>query len=313
MRSRAGCRRCLIRDRLRTPAWRQETQEPVGVRTGGWLLDTRVIGRLSSFSFSERHIHVVIASGTALLLGASDVLAQAPETLSDVSGQLAPLAVHLGRLLVVATILESALAIVFQWRVFRTLFNARAVKAPITVLAALVVVSTGPYDPFQDILKEARATTAVNGNWATCLMSAFILAGGTAGVNRLLRALGFRAASDDVSLPVPRSDEEAWISVTVRSGTSARLTKSVQVLIEPLPESSPQGSTLVAILDTRSRWRAAADAMLARSNRYPPSGGYVVRASQDYVISVHPDGSEPTELFKGRFAPRAVVDFHVNL
>ncbi|WID95152.1 hypothetical protein QO058_20450 [Bosea vestrisii] len=115
-------------------------------------------------------------SAAFLVCGTSAVLAQGAAQ-PGVADQLAPLIVHLGRLLVVATLLECALAIIFQWRIFRILFAEKAVKVPLAVLAALIVVNMVSYDPFYAILKDAQATQAAQGNWVTYLMSALVLAG----------------------------------------------------------------------------------------------------------------------------------------
>ncbi|WP_131860354.1 hypothetical protein [Bosea sp. BK604] len=239
------------------------------------------------------------------------MLADSPAA-PGVADQLSPLIVHLGRLLVVATLLECALAIIFQWRIFRILFAEKAVKVPLAVLAALIIVNTVSYDPFYAILKDAQATQAAQGNWVTYLMSALVLAGGTAGVNRLFQAMGFRAVASEVPAPAPRNDGEAWISVSVkRQDLTSR--EAVQVLVEQLPNEQHAGAALAAVIDPRSPRRLAWEALLARPNRYPPNGGHVVSSNQPYVISVKLETGNSIVLHRGSFAPRAVVDFTVTI
>ncbi|WID95153.1 hypothetical protein QO058_20455 [Bosea vestrisii] len=131
-------------------------------------------------------------------------------------------------------------------------------------------------------------------------------------MNRLFQALGLRAVASEVPAPAPRNDGEAWISVSVnRQDRNSR--EAVHVLVEQLPAGEPAGSGLAAVIDTKSRRRLAWDAFRTRSNRYPPSGGHVVRSNQPYVISVKAEKGDPVVLHRGSFAPRAVVDFVVTI
>ena len=249
-----------------------------------------------------------IATSAAFLLGCTSTALAQGAAQPGVADQLAPLIVHLGRLLVVATLLECALAIIFQWRIFRIVFAEKAVKVPLAVLAALIIVNMVSYDPFFAILKDAQATRAAQGNWVTYLMSALVLAGGTAGVNRLFQALGLRSVTSEAPAPAPVNDGDAWISVSInRQDQTSR--EAVHILVEQLPIGEPVGAALAAVIDPRSPRRLAWDAFRARSNRYPPSGGHVVRSNQPYAISVKLEKGEPVLLHRGSFAPRAVVDF----
>ncbi len=56
------------------------------------------------------------------------------------------------QLLAVVLVLEPALAALFQWRVYRMAFNARALKTPIMFVVGLLIVMVAQYNPMDQIL-----------------------------------------------------------------------------------------------------------------------------------------------------------------
>jgi hypothetical protein len=156
---------------------------------------------------------VVVLQG-AMLLAAAAALAQSPADAGGPGlGNSQKLLEAMLGLFVAATVVEFALSALFQWRLYRELFNGRAVKTVVTVAVCLVIVKTNNYDIFARIMADAGGSGAQS--WLSVWLSAFILAGGSAGVNRLLRSLGFRPPAD---LPPDRPappETQAWVSVRV--------------------------------------------------------------------------------------------------
>lgn len=231
------------------------------------------------------------------------------------------LAKEMAGLFVVATLLEFALAVIFQWRLYRLFFNARATKTLVTVAAALLLVNVFDYPIFERIIEAAGATAgkadpaAAAGAWASfsTFLSALVLSGGSAGVNQLMRNLGLRASEAEQPTPQPVNDAEAWVSVTVRPGEGKdNITVRLESLQSPPPANLPP---VAALIDQRKALTRAVEMLFASSRRWPPSGGKVVESNKDYCISVTWDevvngavvGRTKT-VFAGRFAPRAVID-----
>jgi hypothetical protein len=123
-------------------------------------------------------------------------------------------------LFVLAVILESGLAVIFNWRPFLQVFDARGVKTIVSLLFALLIVWKFDLD---------IATQLINVLWDSryeqsgvgMFVSALVLAGGSSGVNTLLVALGFRSLksveSTTPNLPrrkpgSPSSCNAAWRS-----------------------------------------------------------------------------------------------------
>lgn len=231
------------------------------------------------------------------------------------------LAKEMAGLFVVATLLEFALAVIFQWRVYRLFFNARATKTLVTVAAALLLVKVFDYPIFERIIEAAGASGGAANPAAetgalssfSAFLSALVLSGGSAGINQLMRNLGLRAPEVEQPAPQPANDNEAWVSVTVRPSEGK---DNITVRLEsrqspPAPGLPP----VAALIDQRKALTRAAEMLFASSRRWPPSGGKVVESNKDYCISVAWDEIEngvvvgkTKTVFAGRFAPRAVVD-----
>jgi len=96
---------------------------------------------------------------------------------------------------VLALLLESAFALLFNWRLFLEFFAGKAWRTPIMFVGALLVVEAfnlGPHARLFDAYNPASGGARSAGSWFTAILTAMVLAGGSAGVNRILVALGFR-------------------------------------------------------------------------------------------------------------------------
>lgn len=228
-------------------------------------------------------------------------------------------------LFVVVTLLESAMATIFQWRVYRVLFNARGFKTVIMVALGWLVVKAFDYDVFARILAlSGQSPNAVKDNGLTLqitgfsgFLSALIMAGGSAGINRLLRTFGFRSASSEAEAPPPLDATEAWISVTVRR---QRLTGPANVLIEEATGGpDPSTPACMGVIESRPALARVLDALFANQARVPGYGGRKVKANTVYTIWVTGHASPQAgsseagpeirqKVYHGAFASRAVID-----
>ena len=119
-------------------------------------------------------------------------------------------------LFVLALLLESGLAVLFRWRPFLMYFDGRGVKTVVSVGFALLFVWSFDMDIVTDLVNaySQRATPFQRGIEGF-LITALIVAGGSAAVNNILVALGFRSVVThaDIAPQPPRT--EGWISVTL--------------------------------------------------------------------------------------------------
>ncbi len=216
--------------------------------------------------------------------------------------------------LVVATVLESALTVLFNWRVYRIVLNRRAWKTIFMVAAAAAVVWGFGYDPVGWILVLVGAAGEATGAESR-ILSALFLAGGTSGVNSVLRRLGFRSPIRDEPAPT-LADTDAWFSVTL---VRREAVGPVAVHLEELSADAP-GEPLLAVVDDDWAVRRAFRTLFAQPLRFPSYGGRTVAAGRPCRIVVKgmrkADGDrlEPFEktVWQGRFAPRAIADFHAE-
>lgn len=232
-------------------------------------------------------------------------------------------------LFIVVTILESAMSTIFQWRVYRMLFNARAVKTIFMIAAGWGVVRLFDYDVFSRILALAGVgkaevladTLKVSSSGYSVFLSSLVLAGGSAGINTLMQALGFRSAVQGEAQAPPLKEDEAWVSITIRR---KRAIGAVLVHMDEIAAPKQESPSLLGVLDDRWAITKVFEMLLATPGRVPSYGGRKVKVGQSYRISasgirVAESGAgaapEPfqAEIYVGRFASRAVIDLVVTI
>jgi len=114
-------------------------------------------------------------------------------------------------LIALALVLESGLAIIFNWRPFVETFNARAVRPLVALVVALIVVFTFHLDLLSALIG-AVSTETLAAPTTGLILTAMVIAGGSAGMNSLLVGLGFREVKTPETAPKP-PPTKAWISV----------------------------------------------------------------------------------------------------
>jgi len=224
---------------------------------------------------------------------------------------------------VLSLLMESAFAMLFNWRVFQEFFVGRAWRTIIMFAVSLLVVRQFNLDLLASLFDAYQGTgrEPVRQSWTTSILTAMIIGGGSAGVNRLFVALGFRSQ-------MPKVEEEqrtlttrnlAYISVTVSGRTVGR-----QYRVEIVESECTGLPNLVGIIakEKRARLRGL---LFASSGRFPRSGGHALDASRCYRISVTDmnamvifdmDGrmiKTPQDAAPYRFKAGAIIDFDVPL
>ena len=233
-------------------------------------------------------------------------------------------------LFVMAVVLESAFAVIFNWRIFLAYFSTKGVKTIVMVVVSLILVYAFNLDVVASLIAAYRLPAASGAPLDTSLFAteaakvsgtvskvttALVLAGGSAGVHNLMYALGFRSNREAEIEPTPPQDE-AWVAVKVKRVNAVG---QVQVVVSKV-DTMPQGvDTPPAIAGSIgfSRPRLS-DLLLRNIDRFPQNGGYVVKPNEPYRILVEgadKNGTTITRLGDRYyvFAPRAIVDFQVEI
>lgn len=179
------------------------------------------------------------------------------------------------KLFILAVLLESALALLFNWRPFVATLDGRAVKPLISFGAALIVVFAFGLDDLEELL-EAYGSSPITGDGerVSQIIEAMIIAGGSNGVNTMLRTLGFRAIPSAEAEPLP-PPSQAWLSVSLHRVNAVG---PVQVVAAP-------GGELGTIHGTM-RKRGLASFFLRDRGRLPQSGGKPVKPDSKIAVTV---------------------------
>lgn len=219
-------------------------------------------------------------------------------------------------LFVLAAILESALAWFFNLSFIANVFNGRSVK-PIISCALALAVTYG----FQSILlidlfaKYGYDTTGSDAHFLCRLIESLVLAGGSAGVNRLLRNLGIRPIDPVAERNPTPQPLDAWIAVIhhrdhntgpvdVEIGTSAADGSTTWMIAGQVTGGTP--------LTGFARW------LLRDRSRFPRTGGYVVTPGTPIQVRLSWTKTDGTVIVSPAWGPyaladRAIVDIDLTL
>jgi len=265
---------------------------------------------------------IVLGAGTAYPQDGSpdpaSTLAQA-RTLMETGPIAAASFSSLIILFVLAVLIESALAVIFNWRLFLEMFNGRGVKTLVAILVSWVVVVT--FDLDQKVFEALLAAYGITGEQTDrtigIILTTLILAGGSGGVNRILVALGYREKIDNKPR-VPKAPKgEAWIAVRFRRD---KATGPIEVKLQKLGQrtaSSPP--ELAAIVAPVGFWYRLWSVFFLDRNRFPPTAGESVKPGFEYQIRIDARDAQgkriPCALDDRTycFADGAVIDFDITL
>lgn len=220
-------------------------------------------------------------------------------------------------LFVMAVLIESALAVIFNWRLFLELFYGRGVKTLVMIAVSALVVWTFNIDVVQTMLvKFGFSGTNENAEPLSRFLTALILAGGSAGVYQVFVALGYRQPRKPEDVQPKPKKEKAWISVKVLRKTA---TGCVYVRItEAGPATQDSPPQLAGVVAPTGFWATVKSVFLLDPDRFPKAGGFEVDSSKQYQIDVSArdlDGGALQADINGiyAFAPGAIIDFRTTL
>lgn len=212
-------------------------------------------------------------------------------------------------LFVLAVLLESALALIFNWRPFVENLVPRSVKPMVALGVALLFVWTFHLDITTALVNAVQDTTFAPGVEGK-ILTAMIIAGGSSGVNNMLQALGFRQVRTPENVTPKPPPNKAFISVR------AIAPKAGQPAVEgPLSVYfGEQGATpaqLLGVIAGRSQ-KNAFSWMVADRGRLPNYGGHTVDDfTKVYTLTVKTaDGK--TDVYTTppfRLAAGSMIDF----
>jgi hypothetical protein len=215
---------------------------------------------------------------------------------------------------VVALLLESGLTVLFNWRPFLMLFDARGARTVVSVIFAYIFVRAFHLNIVQDLVV-AYTSQPINdqtsSKFASEFISALILAGGSSGVNKLLVAMGYRemkTAEQVVSKPPP---QVAWIAVAL---TRRNAKGPVHVMV------GQNGAQAVAAgtITSSSRLMGLFGYFIRDYGRFPPSGGHQVDPDVPVTVQLigedqnHQPLASKTWAVPG-LAKGAIVDIRLEL
>jgi hypothetical protein len=188
-----------------------------------------------------------------------------------------PSFIALFTLFILAVLMESALALLFNWRPFVETFNSRGVKPLIAFVVAYVFVSQFRLDIITG-LTNIYTKQSYPSSLLGVVLTAMIVAGGSSGVNNLMQTLGFRQVRDSAAPPPKPPPSTGWISVKLKRNKSIG---PVDVLVTLVGTATSALGTIRG-----GRWTNwLADLFLKDANRYPPELGHALAPGQ-YTIQL---------------------------
>lgn len=143
------------------------------------------------------------------------------------------------------------------------------------------------------------------------VLTGLVLAGGSAGVNNILKALGFRSLQgDEVRLPRPRPTE-AWLAVSLKRKKS--IDGPVQVFLTRDNEGERLIGTITGMKAPRILARLRTNPM-----RYPTVAGFPVPADSTVIVQLRdptlPSGQDKSDSWGPyTIAGGAIIDFDLVL
>lgn len=213
-------------------------------------------------------------------------------------------------LFVVAVLLEWALALLFNWRVFLTYFDSRGAKTVVSFGVALTLVNAFGLDIMGHMVRVLWNPTVAS-DWLTNTLSAMVLAGGSSAVNSLMVTLGFRSVRTAETVQVRPPPTKAWLAVRfVRD-------QAVDGPVEFQLQSGQGGYVSLYVFHRKDRRPPFLRWLLRDPLRFPGSGGYSLAPGEQYKVRLVGHGIDGREVAQemGPFtlAPGAIYDIEATL
>ena len=204
-------------------------------------------------------------------------------------------------LLVLATVLESALAILFNWRPFVETFNSRAVKPVVSFVVSLAVVYMFDLDLMTTLAKLIQPNVPPLDN-AGHVLTAMVIAGGSAAVNNLMVGLGVRQArTAETVVPKPPPDK-GWISVSIVRTTEIQGPVTVGIGV------ADGGGRVPVVASLEGSTRPSLRYFLRDPGRFPGSGGYAIKKGDVVTVKVAALKRDGKSLLEQTWGPNVMAE-----
>jgi len=207
-------------------------------------------------------------------------------------------------LFILAVLVESGLALIFHWRPYIDNLDSRSANPIVAFLFSFLFVEAFQLDVTQSLVNVYSGTNYPAGT-AGSILTALIIAGGSAGVRRILQTFGFRAPAASDEPPRAPPQDQAWVAVTIER-RQARGSVAVQI--------GPPGQVAVAGTITGTGHRTGLLSYLLRDKgRFPTAGGYTVTPGEYEVrvIGFDASGAQISNTWgPAKIANRAIVDLN---
>jgi len=204
-------------------------------------------------------------------------------------------------LFVVALLLESGLAVLFNWRPFLVTFDGRGMKTVMSVFVAYVFVVHFKLDIVTRLVNVySEASPPFENGFVGRALTALIIAGGSAAVNNLLVALGFRSVRTAEQVTPKPPPTVGWISVTL---DRKKAIGPVDVLIGDPNGGTPVGGT---IHGGAPRWKLLR-LFLRDPSRFPMSGGFAVPAGTNCEVRLEGKDGQGSPVTPATWGPKKIA------
>jgi hypothetical protein len=206
-------------------------------------------------------------------------------------------------LMILAVVVESGLALIFRWKPFLAYFDSRSVNPLVAFAFSLIFVYLFKLDIVTTLINIYSAPNPPQPiNWAGMILTAMIIAGGSAGVNRLFQSLGLRPASQVEQQQPKPAPTEAWIAVTlVRDKAAGPVSVLIGQAGVPLVAGTISGTSRKGARG--SWWRL----FLRDRGRFPQSGGHSVVPGGAYEVRLDAEDKEGKPVQSKTWGPNAVA------
>ncbi len=180
-------------------------------------------------------------------------------------------------LFILAVVIESGLQLIFRWRPYLSTFNTAGVNALIAFAFSWFFVG---YFQLDIATRLVNAYLGAQSSYANTpigyALTALIIAGGSAGVNRVFRAFGIRPIGPPAEIVGPRHDDTAWISVSIKR---ERAKGTISVLY-----GKENHEAVIGTISGKYSDNVLRNLFLRNKGRFPQSGGYRVAVTDEAQV-----------------------------
>ena len=219
------------------------------------------------------------------------------------------------KLFILAVILESALALLFNWKPFVAVFDGRGIKPLLSFVAALIVTFVFKPESFAELLAGYGSVLSPDALWLSKVLEAMVIAGGSSGVNNMLVALGFRTNLSAAQVQPKPKPTEAWIAVALHRHDAVG-----PVLVEVGQGTDPAtvGWEVAGTIVGKTAPRSIFAFELRDFARFPTVGGWSVKPDLPYLLRLTGQGQDGRALESTAWGPHAlmsgaIVDIDLSL